>query len=165
MDDSSQTVYLNNKYNWDGVGNILLKSLRVDYLTGIDYQEKQLLSMPETVILQPNQTIVLAADVSSAAFTNSIIRNKYYSSEYLKPISAGSSLSFPFSGIESGSGRACLRMSIGRPVSASRKPVVKINGTQVTVPDNWKGYDQSNRSIIFRYDRSAVRHTAAEEWR
>lgn len=149
LDDSSQTVYLNNKYNWDGVGNILLKSLRVDYLTGIDYQEKQLPSMPETVILQPNQTIVLAADVSSAAFTNSIIRNKYYSSEYLKPISAGSSLSFPFSGIESGSGRACLRMSIGRPVSASRKPVVKINGTPVTVPDNWKGYDQSNRSIFF----------------
>ena len=26
---------------------------------------------------------------------------------------------------------------------------MKINGTAVSVPDNWKGYNQSNRSIFF----------------
>ena len=149
LDDNPQTVYLNNKNGWKDVSNVTKRSLYVNYNAGIEYTEQNVPSMPESISIVPNQTIVLVADVSSSAFTNSIIRNKYYSSEYLKPISAGSSLSFPFTGIESGSGRASLRMSIGRPVSASKKPVVKINGTAVSVPDNWKGYGQSNRNIFF----------------
>lgn len=149
LDDNPQTVYLNNKNSWKDVSNVTKRSLYVNYNAGIEYTEQNVPSMPESISIVPNQTIVLVADVSSSAFTNSIIRNKYYSSEYLKPISAGSSLSFPFTGIESGSGRASLRMSIGRPVSASKKPVVKINGTAVSVPDNWKGYGQSNRNIFF----------------
>lgn len=149
LDDTPQTVYLNNKNSWKDVSNVTKRSLYVNYNSGIEYSEQNIPSIPESVSIIPNQTIILVADVASAEYTNSIIRKKYYSSEYLKPISAGSSLSFPFAGIKSGSGRACLRMSIGRPVSASRKPVVKINGTAVSVPDNWKGYNQSNRSIFF----------------
>lgn len=149
LDDIPQTVYLNNKNRWKGVSNVIKRSLYVNYNAGIEYTEQNVSSMPESIIISPNQTIVLVADVATSGYTNSIVRSKYYSSEYLKPISVGTPLSFSFSGIHSGSGRASLRMSIGRPNSASKKPVVRINGTPVTVPENWKGYDQSNRSVFF----------------
>ena len=94
LDDTPQTVYLNNKNSWKDVSNVTKRSLYVNYNSGIEYSEQNIPSIPESVSIIPNQTIILVADVASAGYTNSIIRKKYYSSEYLKPISAGSSLSF-----------------------------------------------------------------------
>ena len=44
---------------------------------------------------------------------------------------------------------ASLQMGIGRKHDRSKSPIVKINGTTVAVPTNWKGSDQANRSDFF----------------
>lgn len=148
--DEVQTVNLKNHYGWKDVSQVSMRSLQVDYQSGIIYKEESFSSIPARIDLHSNQTIVLVASVSSGGYTNSLIRKKYYSADYLQPITAGATITFPFDGVQpKKSGRAFLRMSVGRPVSASKKPVVKINGVEVDVPANWKGYDQQNRNVFF----------------
>ena len=40
-------------------------------------------------------------------------------------------------------------MSIGRKHDRSKSPIVLINGQTLSVPTNWKGYDQANRDDFF----------------
>lgn len=44
---------------------------------------------------------------------------------------------------------AVLKMSIGRKHDKSKQPVVMVNGHQVSVPNDWKGYDQATRDDFF----------------
>ncbi|MGJ8682102.1 Ig-like domain-containing protein [Paraglaciecola sp.] len=44
---------------------------------------------------------------------------------------------------------ATLKMSIGRKHDKSKQPTVLINGHAVSVPTDWKGYDQQGRSDFF----------------
>jgi hypothetical protein len=44
---------------------------------------------------------------------------------------------------------ATLRMSIGRKHDRSKSPTISINGEIISVPANWKGYDQANRDDFF----------------
>ena len=74
LDDTPQTVYLNNKNSWKDVSNVTKRSLYVNYNSGIEYSEQNIPSIPESVSIIPNQTIILVADVASAGYTNSIIR-------------------------------------------------------------------------------------------
>ena len=40
-------------------------------------------------------------------------------------------------------------MSIGRTHDLSKRPLIKMNGINIPVPFNWKGYDQANRKKFF----------------
>ena len=40
-------------------------------------------------------------------------------------------------------------MSIGRKHEKSKSPTVFVNGQALSVPSNWKGYDQANRTDFF----------------
>lgn len=52
-------------------------------------------------------------------------------------------------GYNDGQGEVTLRMGIGRQHDKSKQPIVTVNGHQVAVPTDWKGYDQINRSEFF----------------
>ncbi|MDU0356285.1 Ig-like domain-containing protein [Paraglaciecola aquimarina] len=52
-------------------------------------------------------------------------------------------------GYNDGQNTALLKMSIGRKHDKSKQPVVTVNGHAVTVPNDWKGYDQATRSDFF----------------
>jgi len=93
-------------------------------------------------------------------------RQTYYSNDYLQPIVANKAINFGFSSIDTTTGdsaysSALIRLSLGRAHARSKKPVVKVNGTKVMVPDDWAGYDQATRdsffgSIEIPFDRSLL---------
>ncbi len=75
---------------------------------------------------------------------------KYYATDYLKPIWAKKELTFEINGVKkSGQGEAVLRLGVGRAHKKSLKPVLKVNGTVVTIPDNYRGDDQKDRETFF----------------
>lgn len=115
-----------------------------------DYTTAHLNALPEAVSLRAGETVNYIVTLKEeTAFSNSIVSRKYYASNYLEPIRINSPITFEFSGVETGTGYATLRMSIGRKHNVSKKPSVSVNGKAVTVPDNWKGYDQANREDFF----------------
>lgn len=52
-------------------------------------------------------------------------------------------------GYNDGQGMAILKMGIGRKHDKSKQPILLVNGHQVTVPDDWRGYDQATREDFF----------------
>lgn len=84
-------------------------------------------------------------------YENALISNRHYSNEStVQPITANSSMTYTFSNVSTSSvGYATLRMSIGRKHHHSKSPTVLLNGQTLSVPSNWKGYDQANRDDFF----------------
>ncbi|MGJ8692878.1 MAG: Ig-like domain-containing protein [Thalassotalea sp.] len=52
-------------------------------------------------------------------------------------------------GFNADQGTAMLRMGISRKHDKSKQPELKVNGHLVTVPNDWKGYDQATRADFF----------------
>lgn len=149
LDDYTHKVNLKNVLNWKGVDNVSVRSLKMIFDKGIVYDEKTLNSMPQSIDIIKDETIILCADISRKKYSNRIVRTKYYSNTYLQPVEAGKPIVFDFDGLKPGTGRAVLRMSIGRKHEMSKKPEIMVNGKKVDMPDNWRGYDQTGRDDFF----------------
>ncbi|SDX90069.1 agarase [Lutibacter oricola] len=75
---------------------------------------------------------------------------KYFADTYYKPITANQAINFNINNVALDTkGEAILRLGIGRDHGKSLKPTLKINGTTVEVPTNWRGNDQSGRDRFF----------------
>ena len=75
---------------------------------------------------------------------------KYYATTYLQPITANQSISFDINSIEKNTnGEAILRLGLGRDHGSSLTPTVTVNGTEVTVPTDYRGYDQADKNRFF----------------
>lgn len=75
---------------------------------------------------------------------------KYYADSYLKPISANSAQNLQIDGIALTSyNEGSLRIGFGRDHGKSKQPKVLFNGTEVNVPNNFRGDDQNKRSQFF----------------
>lgn len=157
LDDYTHKVNLKNVLNWKGVDNVSVRSLKMIFDKGIVYDEKTLNSMPQSIDIIKDETIILCADISRKKYSNRIVRTKYYSNTYLQPVEAGKPIVFDFDGLKPGTGRAVLRMSIGRKHEMSKKPEIMVNGKKVDMPDNWRGYDQDWQRRFLRYDRNTFR--------
>ena len=78
------------------------------------------------------------------------VENKYFSTEYLWAIDAGSAVNAEIPGVATADlDRAILRIGIGRAQARSKSPVVVFNGTELTVPYNLLGYDGDSRENFF----------------
>ncbi len=149
LDDYKQNVDLKSSVDWSKFSNVKVRSLVSDYDNGISYEERAFNPQTEELVLDKQNTVILIADVNEAFSSNSVTRQKYYAPNYLEQIAPNKNISFTFSDVETGSGRAVARMSIARKLSMSKKPVFKVNGVEVEVPDNWGGYDQTGRDDFF----------------
>jgi hypothetical protein len=113
-----------------------------------------MLTLPEQTI-GVNQAIKLVFNFEQdIANTETMERKAYYSLNNIVSISASQANSFPINQVDltslnADASRATLRMSIARAHSLSKAPVVTVNGTELTVPDDWAGYDQANRDRFF----------------
>lgn len=152
LDNTSRTVSLNFVKGLGGLQNVKIKSLKIysqqDPIMSINTQN----TAPSNISLIAGETAVLEYAFSNAiTFDNAIRGEKYYTNKYLQSIVANTAISFPFSNVDigSGAGNATLRMSVGRKHNVSKSPEIKVNGTSITVPGNWKGYDQANRTDFF----------------
>ncbi|MFY0607704.1 MAG: T9SS type A sorting domain-containing protein [Cyclobacteriaceae bacterium] len=75
---------------------------------------------------------------------------KYYATDYYKPISSNSPLVFEIKDVVTTMhGEAVLRLGMGRPHNKSLMPSVKVNGTEVPVPADYRGDPQRDRDTFF----------------
>ncbi|MEQ8835184.1 MAG: hypothetical protein RID07_00095, partial [Lacipirellulaceae bacterium] len=149
--DNTQTVDLNFLSGLDGLQNVEIREMEVPINGTPTYTETNQTTAPESVTLNTGGTAVLVYNFDSPIeFNKTVHSEKYYTSTHLQSINASQAITFNFNGVETASeGEGILRMSIGRKHDRSKAPVVTVNGTNVDVPVDWKGYDQANRDDFF----------------
>ena len=151
LDDFDQTVSLNMNGNLPDIDNVTIKSLIIHPNTTVNYSSESYTSGPEAYTLKKDETVLIQYDFDTAiVFENTIQSENYYSTNYLQPILTNLPINFNFNNVTVGnSGYATLGMSIGRNHDRSKSPTLLFNGVTISVPSNWKGYDQSDRDDFF----------------
>ncbi|NLR93346.1 carbohydrate-binding protein [Flammeovirga agarivorans] len=150
LDDNTQSVALNFIEGLGGLQSITKKALRIYDNSAPQMSITNLGSSPSSVDLISGETVVFEYQFTNTIQFDNVVRDKkYYTSKHLQYINANTAIDFSFNGITTGTGYASLHLGIGRKHNKSKKPVVKINNTTISVPDNWKGYDQANRDDFF----------------
>ena len=148
--DTPQKIYFQVNAVEKSMQSIYVKSLTVFEDDLPRYYENVLSSVPDSFVLDVAETIVLAYNLKKPIrFKNELYAKRYYSEAFLLPIVAHKKMTFSFTEVALGSGTASLSMSIGRMHDLSKRPIILVNGTAVSIPFNWKGYDQANRKKFF----------------
>ncbi|MDF7824182.1 Ig-like domain-containing protein [Pontiellaceae bacterium B12227] len=132
-----ETIEVKHTYV-DPAGNIILDQYATNELASIT------LPASSTAVIK---YVFAGADAPAKTSTEA----KYYATTYLQPISAGAALSFSITNINTSApfGEAMLRLGVGRAHGLSLQPLLTVNGTEVPVPTDWRGYDQSTRDQFF----------------
>ncbi|MEM9687137.1 MAG: T9SS type A sorting domain-containing protein [Bacteroidota bacterium] len=163
VDGNKAYLILNNLNTTDIPLNInLFDTYDVDI---IKIQQKHLTLSGNTPVLEenelsPNTTVLTLGAESTMILTYTFKKNitinqtsketKYYANTYNIPVTANQDKTFTVNSIDKGAfGEAILRLGVGRTHDKSLKPAITINGTPINVPDDWLGYDQSDRDSFF----------------
>jgi len=150
LDSATQSVDLDFTRGLNGFQNVRVKSLKVFSDRLPEFSNDVQTTAPASVSLIGGETVTLEYTFANEIIFNNAVRSaKYYTNTYLQSIRSGVTQSYNYDGVDTGNGRATLRMTIGRKHDRSKSPVVKVNGTQVEVPRNWAGYDQASRNDFF----------------
>lgn len=150
LDDHPQNVDLNMVAGLSGLQNVRIKTLKIYPDTPYETSDNTQTTAPVNISLIAGETAVLEYTFTdNVSFSNVIRSRNYYTSKHLQPITANTPISFTFNGVDTGTGYAKLKMTIGRKHDVSKTPVVTVNEITVPVPSNIKGYDQANRTDFF----------------
>lgn len=153
LDDFDRSVYLQLQLVTGATLNdVRIKSLIINPNEEAQFTDQTTTILPESYYLKANETVVLEYTYNTDfSYTNALISKRHYSNEStVQQITANSSMTYTFSNVPASSiASATLRMSIGRTHDKSKSPTVLINGQALSVPANWKGYDQANRDDFF----------------
>jgi len=152
MHHEARTVDLSlNGFGDAKIQSIVLKHLHAenDGVPALD--EETFTSNINKVNIGREATIILEytfdKDIAISETSN---ETKYFADTYLKPITANQAINFNINNVNLGTqGEAILRLGVGRDHGKSLQPTLKINGTTVEVPTNWRGNDQSGRDEFF----------------
>lgn len=132
-----------------------LQSLKIRQLYLLSKQpvleEETLNSLPESIILHPEATIILTYKYAQNVDVNEQSEEvKYYATDYFKPIVANTSNYFNINDVATGTyGEAILRLGIGRAHGKSLNPAVTFNGVKIKIPGVHRGDDQHDRASFF----------------
>ena len=150
-DDATQTVNLSMLGDLPALQSINAKSMQVNLSDRIDYTETALDALPSSVEIKYGQTLMYECTFATAVEPDAFLDYEfYYGSKYLESVLPSKKNNFDFEGVELGSrGVASINLGISRDIKASMQPTVKVNGTEVDVPINWKGYDQADKEEFF----------------
>ncbi|WP_411991089.1 RICIN domain-containing protein [Agarivorans sp. DSG3-1] len=150
LSESNQQVNLDFVNSFGSIANVSKKSLKIYTNKAPIYQDQASINTPNSVDLIPGETVVLAYRFNGNLELNNTVKvNNYYSSTNLQKITANQVLNFDINNVDLANGDSILKVSIGRKHNKSKQPIVKVNGTAVSVPSNWKGGDQSSRDDFF----------------
>ncbi len=150
LDDVAQTVNLEFLQSLNGLQSISIKTLEIYPNQSPVLTNTSPSTAPASLTLISGETAILTYTFNEAITFNNTIRNiKYYSNNYLEPISAGVPILFTYDNVNTGEGHAIIRLCIGRNHLSIKIPEVSVNGTLVPVPTNWEGYDQTDRDDFF----------------
>ncbi|MEM9419513.1 MAG: T9SS C-terminal target domain-containing protein [Planctomycetota bacterium] len=127
-----------------------VRRLHVPTKQAAKYTDRDLDSLPTELQLEAHESVILRYDLPQPIATTKAVRSTpHYSKTHLEKIEAKKPIVFRFRDVSVGEGRAMLRMSISRKHDRSKTPRVEVNGQEVTVPNDWPGYDQANREDFF----------------
>lgn len=151
LDDISHTVTLDFASQIAGLQSVRTRALKIYPNSPHNWSDTTAATAPASVTLIADETVMLEYTYqSNISFGNAIRSQHYYANKYLQDISANQTQSYLINGVTTGtSGYAKLKMSIGREHAHSKAPTVTVNGTTVSVPSNWRGYDQTARGAVF----------------
>ncbi|MFI3320493.1 MAG: beta-porphyranase A [Rikenellaceae bacterium] len=151
LHDKTITTTLEALGGTENIKSAEKRSLTGVWGKGLHYKTSKLnLSTP--LKIEPDECLMLVIDLKKATpYKGSITRTKYYSPDHLVTIESGKRMDFNFGDNLpiAADGRVNVRMSIGRPIALTRNPKVWVNGKEVAMPTNWKGYDQADRKDFF----------------
>ncbi|MBU2918842.1 hypothetical protein KO505_12875 [Psychrosphaera sp. F3M07] len=101
-------------------------------------------SLPESITLDAEATIIIEIEFADAiTIDQTLTEQKYYSDLYLETISSSNLIEFKIDDVTvPTNGEAVLRISLGRDHNKSLIPELKVNGTRLTVPTDFRGYNQ-----------------------
>ncbi len=150
LHDTAITTSLESLAGTSGIKGAELRSLTGSWGKGLTYKKSKI-DITKPLTLQSDECAMVVIKLKkNTPYKSTITRTKYYSQDQLMKIEKDKKINFNFSQeLPQGEGRANLRMSIGRPIALTKCPKVWVNGTEVEMPTNWKGYDQADRRDFF----------------
>jgi uncharacterized repeat protein (TIGR01451 family) len=152
LDDFTQNINLNfDNVFGSSINDVRIKSVIVNPNETLQFSDQTYTAIPSQYQLAPNETIVLEYNYdTNFEFNSTITSNRYYDDVVVQDIIANNPINYNFSSVTtSTAGYATLRMSIGRKHDKSKSPTIVFNGSNLNIPTNWKGYDQTNRDDFF----------------
>jgi agarase len=133
------------------ISAVNIKHLRTtdDAVEASSIEETNPSSLPESVTLDGEGTMVIKVTYNSDITVDQTSEEvKYYSSDFKQAITANTEVTFDINDVTVGSnGEAVLRLGIGRDHGKSLTPTVMVNTTEVTVPVDFRGYDQETGKV------------------
>ena len=106
-------------------------------------------TLPDSVTIDGEGTMIIKVTYNSDITIDQTSEEiKYYSSDFKQAITSNTEINFNINNVVVGAnGEAVLRLGIGRDHGKSLQPNVMVNGTAVTVPADFRGYDQVNGKV------------------
>jgi len=164
VDGDDAYIILNNlefdeaevKLNAFGIDTANIASLNIKHLvTSNDVFEVSSIvesspsSLPDTVTIDAEGTMIIKVTYNSdIVIDNTNEEVKYYSDDFKQEIAADTIITFDIDDVVTGTnGEAILRLGIGRDHGKSLLPTVMVNSVSVTVPVDFRGYDQVNGKV------------------
>jgi agarase len=135
---------------------LALETVELHHLFRDDQLKPQLVrttasAVPPTLTIGAEATLIVELTYAGTVEQpHTSTETKHYASSYLQPIGANVPTTFTVAGTSAPSeGEVVLRLGIGRDRPRSRSPRVTVNGSEVVVPDDYRGYEQGNRDRFF----------------
>lgn len=106
-------------------------------------------ALPDRVSIDGEGTMIIKVTYNSdITIDQTSDEVKYYSRDFKQTITANTAITFDINDVVVGSkGEAILRLGIGRDHGKSLTPTVMVNTTEVTVPVNFRGYNQETGKV------------------
>ncbi len=132
------------------VQSVTIKRLDIPEKERAKYTVETVRRGPKKLTLSAFETVIIAYEYAKPiSFTATVKAWEYYSHDFLYDIEENKPVQFKFKDVASANEQATLRMSFARKHDKSKQPVVTLNGKKLTVPTDWPGYDQANRTDFF----------------
>ncbi|WP_440876658.1 hypothetical protein [Thalassotalea sp. PLHSN55] len=130
------------------ISAVNIKHLKTDDWTS-SLDEVNASTLPDSVTLDGEGTMIIKVtyntDITIDQTSDEV---KYYASDFKQEIAANTEITFNINDVTVGAtGEAVLRLGIGRAHGKSLIPTVKVNSTDVTVPADFRGYDQETGRV------------------
>ncbi len=112
--------------------------------------ERELDGVPTQLEIGAEATAILTLRYDRPVASSAVVQEtKRYADDYLREIS-GEPLVYTVDGVEPGDATtAVLRLGLARDHGLPLHPSVRLNGHELDVPDDWRGFDQKTRTGFF----------------
>ncbi len=152
IDEFDLTVNLNQF----GLGGTNISGVKVKHLflnqNNVPTLEETLLNeAPASVLVGEEGCMIIEYSFDTPlSIDETSEEEKIYATSYKQEIFADQSINFTIPSVSKGDfGEAVLRLGLGRTLSASRHPIIRINGNEIEVPSDYRGDVQVERDQFF----------------